>query len=103
MVNAIGAQLRDLINNLGLARWRLTVSMDAVGRTRERKRTRFSLGVVEIMSWLTRDGTAGPVSRFQLTTRRIGDHNIRLIRVHTLPEVMAIRPMGIMRNKYCVL
>ena len=74
-MNAIGTQLRDLINS-GLTRWRMAVPLDAaaeLGRNPEVS-TRFSLSME--MSRLTRDGTAEPVSRDQILRHARGQGNI---------------------------
>ena len=79
-MNAIGTQLRDLVNS-GLTRWRrlavLNIVMDAaaeIGRDPVYVSTRFSLSME--MSRLTRDGTAEPVSRDQIPRRERRQRNI---------------------------
>ena len=75
IANAIGTQLRSLINS-ALARWRMTVLMETVAESGEggvesRKYAPNSAWVWR-MSRLTRDGTAEPNSRHQTLRRERG-------------------------------
>ena len=79
-MNAIGTQLRDLINS-GLTRWRMAVINELMDVVTEIGRNPVSKQHVQPEYRdviLTRDGNAQPVSRDQLRRRERGQGNVHV-------------------------